>query len=139
VIEQAPASPPPAAAASVPVPATVAPVPSNPAKEATAAPVRPTVVPNVQRTDPNIGRTDANVRGMNVGDVGKEKEASNLPAPARNVAPLTPAPPPKRAEPKIFVPDRPPDDPGPEPAEAEDEAQTPLARFRATMKQHPTG
>jgi HemY protein len=138
VIDQAPASPPPAAAASAPVPTAIVPVPSNPAKEATAAPVRPTVVPNVQRPDANTGRRDANTRG-NIGDVGKEKDASSLPAPARNVAPLAPAPVLKRAEPKIFVPDRPPDDPGPEPAEAEDEAQTPLARFRATMKQHPTG
>ena len=36
----------------------------------------------------------------------------------------------KKVQPKIFVPERPPDDPGPEPADFDD-ASTPFTRFRS--------
>ncbi len=39
-----------------------------------------------------------------------------------------------KAETKIFVPDRPPDDPGPAPADL-DETSTPYTRFRSSLKQ----
>jgi hypothetical protein len=45
-----------------------------------------------------------------------------------------PAAPVKKPEPKIFVPDRPPDDPGPVPADL-DETSTPYSRFRGSMRQ----
>ena len=75
-----------------------------------------------------------NVHGVTSNSV-RERETANLPVHSRPAA-IQPAA--KRAEPKIFVPDRAPDDPGPEPGEAEDDAQTPLARFRGTLKQHTT-
>jgi hypothetical protein len=83
----------------------------------------------------------------------KDKQAQNLtvaaetnrsaPAPAAmaRVTPPTsgvpPVAPARRIEPKIFVPERAPDDPGPEPADP-DEAQTPLGRFLSSMKQQTT-
>lgn len=42
--------------------------------------------------------------------------------------------PPAKPEPKIFVPDRPPDDPGPVPTDL-DETSTPYTRFRGSTKQ----
>jgi HemY protein len=75
------------------------------------------------------------------------EQAPTLPVAAEAPRPVVPPVPPKpapvapvpvrRAEPKIFVPDRAPDDPGPEPAEP-DEAQTPLGRFLSSMKQQTT-
>ncbi len=53
--------------------------------------------------------------------------AQPLPA-AAQPKPLT------KVEPKIFVPDRPPDDPGPNPADL-DETSTPYTRFRGSPKQ----
>jgi HemY protein len=81
-------------------------------------------------------------------------EGRNLPVPAAASRPLTgpskPAsdkplitPPPvtapsaaqtRRSEPNIFVPDRAPDDPGPEPTESE-ETETPIGRYLSAMKQ----
>lgn len=45
-----------------------------------------------------------------------------------------PVKPAQKAEAKIFVPDRPPDDPGPAPADL-DETSTPYTRFRGSLKQ----
>ena len=45
-----------------------------------------------------------------------------------------PAKPAAKVETKIFVPDRPPDDPGPTPADL-DETSTPYTRFRGSLKQ----
>jgi hypothetical protein len=83
----------------------------------------------------------------------KDRDAPNPPAPVEPVRPapapaamarvappatsVPPVPAARRPEPKIFVPDRAPDDPGPEPAEP-DEAQTPLSRFLSSMKQQTT-
>ena len=54
-------------------------------------------------------------------------------ATVRQPPPASAKPAPK-AEAKIFVPDRPPDDPGPAPADL-DEASTPYTRFRGSLKQ----
>lgn len=48
--------------------------------------------------------------------------------------PSQPVKPATKAETKIFVPDRPPDDPGPAPADL-DETSTPYTRFRSSAKQ----
>jgi hypothetical protein len=57
-----------------------------------------------------------------------------MPKPAAAISAPSPM---RRPEPKIFVADRAPDDPGPEPAESED-SQTPLGRFLSSMKQQAT-
>lgn len=49
-------------------------------------------------------------------------------------AEATPAKPPRKIETRIFIPDRPPDDPGPGVADVDD-ASTPVTRFRTASKQ----
>jgi hypothetical protein len=82
---------------------------------------------------------------------------ADTPAPAKSMAKLTSASPardtgsslaaatpadtaaakpPRKIETRIFVPDRPPDDPGPGLSESEmDDASTPVTRFRTASKQ----
>jgi hypothetical protein len=51
--------------------------------------------------------------------------------------PPLPAAPQKKAQPRIFVPERPPDDPGPEPHDP-DETAVPYSPYRATLKPQTT-
>ena len=73
------------------------------------------------------------------GAVSQQAAAVQPGAPkAAEAAATQPAPQPvktaAKAETKIFVPDRPPDDPGPNPADL-DETSTPYTRFRSSLKQ----
>jgi HemY protein len=112
------------------MPVAVAPQPPVPVKEA-ASPAKPATAANVQLEQPEVL---ANVRAAE----STRKNASGLPVPAgQNARPIAPASPAKR-EPKIFVSERAPDDPGPEPAEPDDAPQTPLGRFLSGIKQQTT-
>lgn len=62
---------------------------------------------------------------------GPAQQPSSPKAAPPDVQPAKPLP---KAETKIFVPDRPPDDPGPAPADL-DETSTPYTRFRGSPKQ----
>ena len=120
------------------VPATAAetrPMPVPPttvsAKEA-APPAKPGAAANVQLEQPEVL---ANVRAAEA----TRKNASGLPVPVgSNARPPVPASGPVKREPKIFVSERAPDDPGPEPAEPDDAPQTPLGRFLSGIKQQTT-
>ena len=60
--------------------------------------------------------------------------------PVASPSPAVPAPvpAPRRSEPKIFVPDRAPDDPGPEPGDPDEDHDTQLSRFLSGIKQQTT-
>ena len=125
VIRQAPASSPRPAAAQEPRREPVVEIqPMKPATPSDAA---------------RAANRDAQSRPIPVETVRPAPAAA--PAAMVRVSPPTSGVPPvgpvRRVEPKIFVPDRAPDDPGPEPAEPE-EAQTPLGRFLSSMKQQTT-
>jgi HemY protein len=122
---------PPSPPATVTV-APVAPIPVPP------PPARPPVVAEVPRSEPaQVVAAKPQPAPAAVAPAPVAKESATLIAPTRQ--PLPPAPAAKRAEPKIFVPDRPPDDPGPQSGETEEEeGHGPLARFRNTLKQQTT-
>jgi HemY protein len=115
----------PRAAETRPVPTPVAPPPP-------ASPVlanKPVQRANVPAEQPdvlaNVRLAEAAARGV---------QSRPLPAtPARSVAPVAAANATKR-EPKIFVPERAPDDPGPEPVDPDENPQTTLGRFLSGIK-----
>ncbi len=70
-------------------------------------------------------------------DYAEERPRSLLPAvPSDKTTPAVPEAERRRKAqpPRIFVPERPPDDPGPDSSDANDDADTPLARFRMPLK-----
>jgi HemY protein len=144
VIDQAPIA--------MPAPSVIRPAPpANPAPREQAAPARP--VPQERRESsveiqfikpvaPSEPVRDTRDRDAPIASAPVEPvRPAPAPAAMARVAPpatsVPPVPAARRPEPKIFVPDRAPDDPGPEPAEP-DEAQTPLSRFLSSMKQQTT-
>ena len=125
-------APAPGATPPVETRASVVPIPVPPPATAAKEPVaqaRPAAAPNVQLEKPDIL---ANVR---LAESNAKKDTANLPVAA--AASSRPAIPAKR-EPKIFVSERAPDDPGPEPGEDDDTPQTPLGRFLSGIKQQTT-
>jgi HemY protein len=94
---------------------------SKPDRRAGAVEAAAVIIPPVERpASPPPVQAPASANPPAAAAVAAEAEGP--PAPA------------KKPEPKIFVPDRPPDDPGPVPADL-DETSTPYSRFRSSMKQ----
>ena len=119
--------PPPAETRATVVPMPVPPS-SAPAKEPVSQ-AKPASVPNVQLEKPDI------LGNVRLSESTAKKDAMALPVAA--AAGSRPAIPAKR-EPKIFVPERAPDDPGPEHTEDDDTPQTPLGKFSSGIKQQTT-
>lgn len=150
IIDQAPIAVPP------PAPVVIRPAPASSAIQEPVSPrPRPPAPPEPREASVEIQFIPPGPSGESLRNT-KDKDAQSLPVAAENARPapapapaamarVTPPPasgvppvaPPRRPEPKIFVSDRAPDDPGPEPTDP-DEAQTPLGRFLSTMKQQTT-
>ena len=98
--------------------------PPNPAKARADAPDK------AEKRAPDGGKPAAAPTGDLAAAVSQQlaSPASAPPAPLAQPKPLP------KVETKIFVPDRPPDDPGPNPADL-DETSTPYTRFRGSPKQ----
>jgi HemY protein len=126
-------TPPPAPVSVSPVQATPSPKPA-PAPREPVAEIVPARRPAENAAAP-IAREPA--RSLPVAAEASRPTPVTVAKPAPSTSAVPAVPPARRAEPKIFVPDRAPDDPGPEPAEP-DEAQTPLGRFLSSMKQQAT-
>jgi HemY protein len=120
-------APVPAAPLPPPAPAVAAPAPTPPAPktaEPSTGPKVAQVLPAAARVVPDISVAPTQPRTRprdDTADLGEATVVPNIPAPSG--PPRKPQPAPARArkaaEPKIFVPPRAPDDPGPEPEPAE--------------------
>lgn len=133
VIERAPATAAPPKSEAKPAPSSAMVV----AKPAPPAPPPPTEAPPAEALPPAF---PASSTGWEPGppDFAEERPLS-LPPAAADKAALSGALRDanlrsKTQPPKIFVPERPPDDPGPEAGDANDDADTLLARFRMPLK-----
>ncbi|MEJ2117303.1 MAG: heme biosynthesis HemY N-terminal domain-containing protein [Alphaproteobacteria bacterium] len=111
--------------------------------------VRPAVAdatPSVQTSAQTVAEQSASTALPAETSGGTENKAKLTPAssssgetrpsPAATTATAAAAKSPRTLETRIFVPSRPPDDPGPMPADSEmDDASTPVTRFRTASKQ----
>lgn len=147
-VDQKPAEPPPGEPLTITVTAEEVPAKSPPASEpakaasppaaeskpAPAAPAPKTPEPAPEKPAAVQPAVAAESKQVAVA----ESRPSAMPTEPAVTAP-EPQPPrlPKKSAPKIFVPDRPPDDPGPGPNDIE-EPNTPYARFRSSFKPQTT-
>jgi HemY protein len=116
---------------------------AQPARQATAGKSASAVAPEATgalssaaaSTDtPEPGDTVAAVAVAKLAPVSSGSEESHADAKSTAAKPSLKAP--RKIETRIFVPDRPPDDPGPGLSESEmDDASTPVTRFRTASKQ----
>jgi hypothetical protein len=126
-----PVAPTPAPVVSAPpVQAPAAPKPAAAAKREPIAEVIP--VRRMPEAAPTISPRESAQTTSMTAEMARPVPAAAAPKPSASAIPVVAAA--RRVEPKIFVPDRAPDDPGPEPAESDD-METPLGRFLSSMKQ----
>ena len=117
------------------------PVPAEAAKPTPPLPVpaKPSVEKPVVAEKQSVSDGKTSARAGPAGAVSQPATPSQPTAPkvmdpAATQSASQPAKPAAKPETKIFVPDRPPDDPGPNPADL-DETSTPYTRFRGSPKQ----
>lgn len=96
-------------------------------------PPAPVTPKNAVAVDRDNGRVEAEPVEKPKSALSQASSAKGALATEMAAEPVTPKMPPRKIETKIFIPDRPPDDPGPGAPDIED-ATTPIGRFRNASK-----